>query len=100
MSGISSAQYKAVQSQYAALANCLDSNSAAKRDLERELKAKSWIGAAVSNSSDELIDLVLAKIKLDKSKFDEFMKILRSVVGLQDITGMISGIIIQKEWEL
>ena len=65
MSGISSAQYKAVQSHYAALADCLDSNAAAKRDLERQLKAKSWIGAAGSNSSDELIDLVLVKIKLN-----------------------------------
>ena len=92
-SGISSAQYKAVQSHYAALADCLDSNSAAKRDLERQLKAKGWIGAAsILYSSDELIHMVLVKIKLDKSNLDEFMEILRSVAGMEDIAGMISGI--------
>ena len=91
MSGINSVQYKAVQSHYAALADCLDSNPGAKQGLQRSIIAKGWIGPAASYSSDQLIGVAMDKIKNEASVFDDFISLLKSTIGLKDIALMIES---------
>jgi hypothetical protein len=89
--GISTPEYKAVQTYYANLTSTLDANKGAKNGFGREMTGKGWIGTAAGMSGSELVDIAWDRIKTDTSDFKVFTDMLAAVIGLQQFATQIKG---------
>ena len=52
-----------------AIVETLESNQSASQTLRRKVKAKKWLGLATNPTAEELVTLVLGRIKHDANQY-------------------------------
>ena len=91
--------YRKVQVNLVRVVERLKASPDAAETLKRHFKQQDWIGPADKSSLDELMDLVLDRIKTEsRTNYDAFMTMLDSVHGLKDIKDKIDKTI--GKWSL
>ena len=61
----------------------------------RKMVTKKWIRHGANNSPDELVGVAMTRIETEPRKFDEFIKFLAAIEGLQHLAKRIKGIAIR-----
>ena len=89
--GIHTPQYKRIRKNYDVLTSFLEANETAKNGLTRKYKAKGWLPSHARPSEDELISQVMGRIEVSPKVYDEFIAILKEVVGTEDIVKVLTG---------
>ena len=85
-------QYEAVNANWKICVKAISATPGPLADLQTQFKMKYWLDTTQKPNADELITQALGKIESDVKNYDIFIKMLSTVVGLQDIVEKIKGI--------
>ena len=86
-------EYKVVLRNLSTITNTLECNHKGKENLMIKFKEKEWIDPYVTECSEqELVLNVLRRIELDMHTLDEFIEMLRNIVGLEQIVDVLTSL--------
>ena len=89
--GTQSWQYKCFQNHYASLTGLLNNNAGTKRNLTDPLTAKGWLVPGSSATPNDLINLVLERIKYNATECYDFIAMLQQSGGAKHIVDDLLG---------
>ena len=81
-SGRKTLEYRKVQAYLVKINNTLSANKEAERVLRQTFQQKGWIDMGADTPGDRLMAVVLDRINLSVSTYDEFMEMLGNIQGL------------------
>ena len=86
-------QYKAVLENLIPLVRTIEATSGSLEDLQRQFTVKSWLSPTAHTNANGLATLALNRIKTNVKDYDVFMEMLSSVTGMDQIVGIIEGLL-------
>ena len=89
--GTHSLQYKSIQKHYASLTGLLKINAGTKSNLTDQLIAKGWLVPGSSATPNNLIDVVMERIKHSATFYDDFIVMLQQCGGAEHIVDDLLG---------
>ena len=89
-------QYKSVQRNFVTIAQHLKENKDAKKVLTWQYISKGWLDPVTTPSEDELVSLVMVRIKDDPKQYDVFISMLKEIAGTEEIVKKLTGKLFSK----
>ena len=75
------------------LVNTIEATPGSLEALQRQFIAKSWLSPTAQTNANGLAILALSRIKTNVKDYNVFMKMLCSVTGMDQIVGIIEGLL-------
>ena len=91
LAGRDTPQYKVVLQNFATLIKTIESTPESLIDLKRKFITKTWLNPRDEINANQLIRLALNRVETDVTNYDEFMEILKTVTGMDQIVGIIQN---------
>ena len=75
------------------LVNTIEATPGSLEALQRQFIVKSWLSPTAQTNANGLAILALSRIKTNVKDYNVFMKMLCSVTGMDQIVGIIEGLL-------
>ena len=93
-SGKKTAEYERVKTSRSSITGALQSNPSASQTLRQKFKEKGWLESSSNPEDDQLVTLILSRIKHDIHQFEEFIAVLKDIDGMDLIVDILTSMTI------
>ena len=87
--GIDTQEYRAILNNMTNLTNILQLIPGTTDSLTLRFKERNWLAITAKPSEKDLVILVLSRIEADTSSFYEFLTMLRSIAGTDQVVALL-----------
>ena len=89
--GKNTAEYKTVRTHLETIAEALKLQTDAFCQLTQKVKANNWLSLSSKCSEEKLVFLIISRIELNASQFEEFTSMLCDIEGMDLVVNILKG---------